>query len=63
MNEQLVNNLKRIAAKACFADDPDGIVEDYACGNVDDAFEMGVANGKVQLAREILTDLNLTWED
>lgn len=63
MNEQLIERLKKLASSECFHDDEDEdkIVDDYAGGNVDDAFSAGEHAGEVMLAREVLTALNIQW--
>jgi hypothetical protein len=38
------------------------MVDDYAGGNIDDAFYGGQHDGEVTLAREILTELGIGWE-
>lgn len=51
--------LENLAGKEVWEDDPDSIVDDFAGGNVDDAYDGGFRAGQTILAREIL-DL---WED
>ena len=62
MNEQLITRLKELAGRKCFHDeDDDAVVEDYAGGNVDDAFDLGERAGETMLARDVLTALNIEW--
>jgi len=63
MNVELIERLKKLAGSECFYDDEseDKIVDDYAGGNVDDAFQVGVHAGEVMLARDVLTALNIQW--
>ena len=62
MSEEMLNLLKQIAGRSCYSDDPDlDCVDDYAGGNVDDAFSLGVNNGEVTLARSILTSMGVEW--
>ena len=63
MNEQLIEKLKKLAASKCLYDDEDefACVNDYAAGNVDDAFAVGEQAGVVMLAREILESLNVSY--
>lgn len=37
------------------------LVDEYAGGNVDDAYELGEEDGKTELAREILAQLDIKW--
>jgi hypothetical protein len=61
MNEQLITRLKELARRKCFHDEDDAVVEDYAGGNVDDAFDLGERAGETMLARDVLTALNIEW--
>lgn len=58
MNEKIIERLKALAAKKCWEDDEEFLVDDYAAGNMDDAYSGGVTAGQVTLAREILNILN-----
>lgn len=42
-------------------DEEDTCVEDFAGGNVDDAFDNGIRSGHTELARRILNQLNVKW--
>jgi hypothetical protein len=57
MNEQMKELLERLAKRKCWFDDDkdDVIVEDYAGGNVDDAYNGGYHAGQTRLARELLS--------
>jgi len=57
MNEEMKKMLEEISARECWddSDDSDFIVDDYAGGNVDDAYSGGYSSGYIQLARELLT--------
>ena len=55
--EQLKAKLHEIIKGGCWEIGPDDTVYDFCGGNVDDAFEGGERTGKVDLAREILADL------
>lgn len=46
--------LENLASKECWEDDPECIVDDYAGGNVDDAYDGGFRAGQTVLARGIL---------
>ena len=63
MNEQLIERLKKMAEKRVFDDDDsdDVIIDDYACGNVDDAFYLGEHQGEVLLARMILDAIGVEY--
>lgn len=63
MTEDMINKLKQLAASDCFYDDDnDPIVDDYAGGNVDDAFGIGEHSGEVMLARLVLSNMGISWE-
>lgn len=65
MNEAMIEELKRIARRECFYDDEDEdvIVDDYAGGNIDDAFSVGETAGETMLARRLLEDLGIEWAE
>lgn len=48
--------LQNLADDDCFSDNEfeDDCLEDFAGGNVDDAFKMGENEGRVQLSRQLL---------
>jgi hypothetical protein len=64
MTNEMIERLKKLARSKCFYDDEDEdkIIDDYAGGNVDDAFRLGERAGEVMLAREVLEALNIDWE-
>lgn len=56
--EELINRLEELAAKKAWGDDDETlVVDDYAGGNIDDAFEGGFNAGRIDLARELLAVL------
>jgi len=59
-----IDNLKKLAEHRVFSDNTgdDVCVDDWAGGNVDDAFNIGSRDGRTQLARQILTDLGEKYE-
>lgn len=59
MDEKIIEFLKSIAKEKAWDDDEDFIVDDYAGGNVDDAFYGGQRSGCIDLARDILVMLGL----
>jgi hypothetical protein len=63
MNERMIERLKKLARGECYYDDEDEdvIIDDYAGGNVDDAFYAGEHAGEVMLARDVLKSLNIEW--
>lgn len=63
MNDNLIEKLKKLASSECFFDDEDAIVDDYAGGNVDDAFDAGSHAGEVTLARYILNSMEISWNE
>ena len=63
LNTEKIEQLKVMAASECFSDSEgeDVIVDDYAGGNVDDAFSLGVTEGETLLARDILKSMGIEW--
>ena len=63
MNEQMIERLKKLAQSECYHDDEseDKIIDDYAGGNVDDAFYAGEHAGEVVLARQVLQSMGIVW--
>lgn len=60
MNDKLIEKLKKLAARECWADNPDDFNPgDYSGGNYDDAYYGGSADGEALLAREILKELGI----
>lgn len=64
MNEKDLGALKlklqEIASNKAWTDELDGVdntVNDYAGGNIDDAFQGGFDSGRIEMAREILESL------
>lgn len=53
--DELKAKLEKLAKRKCWSDDEDSIIDDYAGGNIDDAYSGGNADGRAELAREILT--------
>lgn len=69
MNEELIKELKELAARGTWYDDSEEngneylMIDDYAGGNFDDAFYGGERAGETDLARKILTSLDISWTD
>lgn len=65
MNKIMIDRLKKLAHSKCFYDDADAdvTVDDYAAGNIDDAFAVGETVGEVMLARDVLESLGIDWGD
>lgn len=57
--EELIKKLQTIAKEECYSDcaTEEETIDDYAGGNLDDAFSLGETEGRVLLAREILGEL------
>jgi hypothetical protein len=58
MNEQIKKRLEQLAKRNCWSDNEDFSSCDYSGGNFDDAYNGGLKDGEVLLAREILEMLN-----
>lgn len=58
-NDELKQKLLKVASRECWSDDPGfmNYIDDYAGGNVDDAYYGGTEDGQAQLARELLNEL------
>lgn len=54
MEELLKTKLINLAKKKAFFDKEDDLVVDWVGSNVDDAYDMGVDDGQIMLARQIL---------
>jgi hypothetical protein len=65
MNEIFIARLKDLARAECYYDDEDEdkIIDDYAGGNVDDAFYVGERAGEVVMAREVLDAMGIDWRE
>ena len=60
MNAEMKMMLEELAAQTCWCDDEDFVVDDYAGGNVDDAYSGGNRDGEVELARSLLQKFSST---
>ena len=56
MTPELKAKLTILSAGICWSDDKTSEVDDYAGGNVDDAYNGGANDGRVLLARELLKE-------
>ena len=61
MNDELIEKLKYEAEQHDASQDEDFNVDDYAGGNLDDAFSFGTSIGRIGLAREILEALGIEY--
>jgi hypothetical protein len=64
MNEELIERLKKVASERTWADgleEPDTIIDDYAGGNIDDAYYGGERSGEASMARSILKELGIEF--
>lgn len=57
--DELIAKLTEMAAKKVASDSEDFSACDYSGGNYDDAYDLGVSDGEIILAREILPALLL----
>lgn len=58
-----IEKLVDCARRKCWADDPEFMVDDYAAGNIDDAYFGGNEDGYAQCARDTLELLDISWEN
>lgn len=61
MNEEMVTKLKTLAAGETWFEDDEFDPMDFSGGNFNDAYDGGLEDGRVDLAREILTSMNIKW--
>ena len=54
MDERLKMYLKKLAARECWSDHNNFMVNDYAGGNIDDAYSRGQDDGETLLARRLI---------
>lgn len=59
MNKELLEKLQKLATQKSWEDqfDDDSIIDDFAGGNIDDAYYGGYRDGEISLAREVLAYL------
>jgi hypothetical protein len=62
LSEETINNLIKQAQRDAWDDDEEFNPYDYASGNFDDAFYGGQESGFIISAREILTELGISYE-
>lgn len=63
LTDKELEDLKRLAASETWTEgDDDTIIDDYAGGNVDDAYEGGERAGEIYAARELLSKIGVSWE-
>jgi hypothetical protein len=60
MNSEMKAKLEKLAARKCWSDDENFIVDEYAGVNMDDAYCGGSSDGKAVLARELLAEFGET---
>ncbi|WP_445978436.1 hypothetical protein [Stenotrophomonas muris] len=68
MNEltaDAIERLKALARRVTIRDrqeeDDDVCIDDFAGGNLDGAYEHGLLDGEVEMARDILRELGVEW--
>ena len=61
MDDKFIAKLKYIAEEETISDRDDFVADDYAGGNIDDAFQSGCREGEIFLAREVLTHLKIEY--
>lgn len=63
LHELFMDRLKICAKRTRRSDEEDFMVNDFAAGNIDDAYDIGFTDGETQLAQEILTAMNIDWNE
>lgn len=67
MTPEFTESLKKMARRRCWWEnengevDDDFAIDDYAGGNIDDAYYGGVEDGNTKIAREVLSELGISW--
>lgn len=63
LDAEIIERLKKAARRETWDDDEseDFNPDDYSGGNFDDAYFGGQKDGETHLAREILTNLGISW--
>jgi hypothetical protein len=59
MYYSILEKLKKLAAQKAWCDNDNFNALDYSDGNFDDTYDGGFRDGEIQLAREILAELNV----
>ena len=62
MTPELIEKLKALAREQAWTDDEEFDIDSYASGNADDAFFGGQEDGRINLAREILDSLGISYK-
>jgi hypothetical protein len=60
ISQEIIDWLKTYAQKKALYDNEMFMVDDYAGGNIDDAYSMGCDDGEIGLARDILYKLGIS---
>ena len=66
MTNEMIERLKVLAKRKCWSDEAcnDGdcfCVDDFAAGNIDDAYFGGVADGETDIARAVLNCIGVAY--
>lgn len=56
MDAKMREKLEKLAARKCWCDNDGFMVDDYAGGNIDDAYDGGSYDGEALLARKLLKE-------
>jgi hypothetical protein len=57
MNAEMKAKLEKLEARKFWTDDKNFMVDDYACGNINDAYYGGISDGEAALAWELLAEI------
>lgn len=61
VNQEVIDRLIKTAKESAWCDNEEFMVDDYAAGNIDDAYYGGCTDGEILLARQILTMLGVDY--
>jgi hypothetical protein len=62
MNIKLINELVALA-RQLHSSQQGALTDDFQTWTSDDVYHAGIDDGKIQLARELLDDMNIEWRE
>ena len=63
MVHELFNMIKTIAKQKAHCDVDEFCADDFAAGNIDDAYNGGFSDGQIELARDILYKIKISKKE
>lgn len=62
LSPEFIEKLKAQAKRVAWIDDEEFMPDDYAGGNIDDAYNGGSEDGETTMARQVLKELGIEWD-